>query len=112
MTDMDFLDLLTKAGPFVISAGGVAACVWLAVKIVPEERKAASIEREATRKESALEREAARKDYLEALTKTQDKFITTLTHISDQDHAARHEMANKVGALQMALYSKLNIPME
>lgn len=98
---MDFLDLLTKAGPFVISAGGVAAVVWMAVKIVPDERKAAG-----------LERETARKDYLEALTKSQDKFITTLTHLSDQDHAARHEMANKVGALQMALYSKLNVPME
>lgn len=98
---MEFLDLLTKAGPFVISAGGVAACVWMAIKIVPEERKTAG-----------LEREAARKDYLEALTKVQDKFITTLTHISDQDHAARHEMANRMGALQMALYSKLNVPME
>lgn len=88
----DFLKLLT---------GGVAACVWMAVKIVPEERKAA-----------AVEREAARKDYLEALISAQDKFLTALTHLSDQDHNARHEMANKLGALQLALYSHLKIPME
>lgn len=96
-----FLEFITQAGPFVISAGGVAACVWMAVKIVPEERKAA-----------AIEREAARKDYLEALTSSQDKFLSALTHASDQDHAARHEVANKLGALTMALYTKLGVPME
>jgi hypothetical protein len=98
---MTFIEFITQGGPMILSVGGVGACVWMAIKIVPEERKAAGIEREA-----------ARKDYLAALQLSQDKFLTALTHLSDQDHQARHEMANRMGALQMALYSKLQIPME
>jgi hypothetical protein len=98
---MNFLDLINTGGPWIASFGCVAACVYMVVKIVPEERKAAGIEREA-----------ARKDYLEQLTRSQDKFLTALTHMSDQDHNARHEVANKLGALTMAMYSRLGVPME
>lgn len=92
---MDIENLLSTVAPGVLSAG---ACVYMVIKLVPEERRAAS-----------QEREAARKDYLEALARMQESFTATLKHISDQDYEGRHEMANRVGALVMALYAKFGI---
>jgi hypothetical protein len=109
---MDFMTFLTQGGPVMTGGICVAACAYMLVKIVPEKDRSAATEREQARKDAAEEREQARKDYLNALTSSQDKFLTTLTHVSDQDHAARHEMANKFGALQMAMYAKLGVPME
>lgn len=101
MFNMTFVEFLTQGAPLITSVGCVGACVWMVVKLVPEERKAAMIERES-----------ARKDYLEQLSKAQADFLAALTRASEQDFQARHEMANRFGALQMAMYSKLGIPME
>jgi hypothetical protein len=95
LTTNGFVGFITKGGPVILSAGGVAAVIWLAVEVVPEERKMAQ-----------TERAEARKLYVETLDKVRDTGKLNVEAILERAHGDHLEIIKRLDEMKVQLEKK------